>query len=892
METMTATDSSTAVARSKTNGFGAARPAEYPDRVEYSIRPHDGRARKPLSEQDLADLLVRAQPPDVVDAAGHYTEPEADELRKLGFSKEQSETVPVMVTPIITIHGTINGYEITPRNPRYDAKGKPRKRELIRNWRSCLYASPVTLQHKDNPLIDMLLTESIHKANAGALWPDAEVFAVASLGVTGTRGKNKYGGIAPLQDFDEIPFKGRDKYGVDIARTVWLVPDSNFATNPGVRAATLQTRAYLERRGARVPIIGLPPGPGGKSQGLDDWCAQHPKATFADLRSLEFKEGSPSAALPPKYERRLDGMFLNGTSRDGSPVSTQLSNFTVSIVQEIKRNDGVEENHVYQVDLTCKGRTETAVVPNKGFDNLGWIGEHFGSVPIVLAGQGIRDHARVAIHSGPEPLRRTVYTHTGWTNVRGVYQYLHAGGSIGGSPEVEVDLPPQLSAFNIPAASRAEIAAGMLSSLELLDLAPDAITVPLLCCVYRAVLGGCDFGAHIHGHTGLFKSELAALALQHYGRDFSSRGMISWTSTANFIQMIAFHAKDTVLPIDDLYGPSVGFVEKQRQRVAVDRVFREKGNASDRGRLNADSTLKPPKPSRCLPISTGEEGLTGESLRSRVWDIPIAEDDTGRGRMDLARLTAAQKAAREGKFAYAMRGYIECLTPKYEDIRDGLRNRISEYRSKAVAEIGVAHARTSTMVADLFVGFDTFVAAALGYGAIPSSQANEYKARVWSALISGASLQTQSQATQEPARRFLDLLMSAVSAGKAFLAPVKSPQEAEGEDSRRYIWRYGHSTIGSKVGWYDNCDVYLDPDASYKAARDVAPDGITISVETLKRRLKDQKLLATTGTDTPRQSVTVRRTIEGRRREVLHLLAATLGFSAPELDATEFAEKM
>jgi hypothetical protein len=46
--------------------------------------------------------------------------------------------------------------------------------------------------------------------------------------------------------------------------------------------------------------------------------------------------------------------------------------------------------------------------------------------------------------------------------------------------------------------------------------------------------------------------------------------MISWTSTANFIQMVAFHANDTVI-VNDLFGPSVGFVEKQRQRVAVDR---------------------------------------------------------------------------------------------------------------------------------------------------------------------------------------------------------------------------------------------------------------------------------------------------------------------------------
>jgi hypothetical protein len=236
-------------------------------------------------------------------------------------------------------------------------------------------------------------------------------------------------------------------------------------------------------------------------------------ATFAQLCALELREDDPRATQPRKYERRPEGMFLNTVARDGSPVSTPLTNFTASIVEEIKRNDGVEERRVYRVELTCKGRTESAVVPSKGFDSLGWVGELFGSVPVVNAGQGIKDHARVAIHSGPEPRRREVSTHTGWTCVRGAYQYLDGSGAICGSPEIEVDLPRQLAPFDIPAATREEIAAGMLSSLKLLDLVPDHVSVPLLCCAYRSVLGDSDFGAHIHGHTELLKSELAALAL-------------------------------------------------------------------------------------------------------------------------------------------------------------------------------------------------------------------------------------------------------------------------------------------------------------------------------------------------------------------------------------------
>ena len=75
-------------------------------------------------------------------------------------------------------------------------------------------------------------------------------------------------------------------------------------------------------------------------------------------------------------------------------------------------------------------------------------------------------------------------------------------------------------------------------------------------------------------------------------------------------------------------------------------------------------------------------------------------------------MTADRAAAEEGRFANAMRGYIEYLTPKYERVRNGLRERVSEYRSRVVADIGVAHARTSTMVGDLFARIETFLAVA------------------------------------------------------------------------------------------------------------------------------------------------------------------------------------
>jgi hypothetical protein len=81
------------------------------------------------------------------------------------------------------------------------------------------------------------------------------------------------------------------------------------------------------------------------------------------------------------------------------------------------------------------------------------------------------------------------------------------------------------------------------------------------------------------------------------------------------------------------------------------------------------------------------------------------------------------------------------------------------------------------------------------------------------------------------------------------------------------------------IGWHDGDDVYLDLVASFKVAREMSSDGsgLSISANTLPRRLKDQGLLASTGVDSNRETLLVRRVADGRRRNLLHLLARTFG---------------
>src|SRR5262249_48786127 len=145
------------------------------------------------------------------------------------------------------------------------------------------------------------------------------------------------------------------------------------------------------------------------------------------------------------------------------------------------------------------------------------------------------------------------------------------------------------------------------ASLGMLRLGRDPMTFPLLAAAYRAPLGNADFSLHLAGATGLFKSEAAALAQQHYGAGLDARHLpCNWSSTANAIEGVAFAAKDSLLTVDDFY-PTGSAADVQRQHREADRLFRNQGNRAGRQRLRSDASLRPAKPPRGLVLSTGED---------------------------------------------------------------------------------------------------------------------------------------------------------------------------------------------------------------------------------------------------------------------------------------------
>jgi hypothetical protein len=608
--------------------------------------------------------------------------------------------------------------------------------------------------------------------------------------------------------------------------------------------------------------------------------------TLAPLRQ-EFRREQPPIDAAGCYRVSAGRIVRDVLTKDG-PVEVTLTNWSGRIVEQTVHDDGAERHLTFAVEGALADGTSLARadVPAEQFAWMRWPVETWGTRAVILAGASTADHVRVALQllSGDVP-HRVVYGHTGWRDVGGDWVYLHARGAIGGAgtvPGVAVALDGALGRFELPSPpGGAELVNAVRASLGLLDLGPDRITVPVYAAVFRAALGEADFAGGLTGPTGAFKTEVAALAQQHYGRGMDARNMpASWSSTGNALEGLAFAAKDALLCVDD-FAPTGSTADVQRMHREADRVLRAQGNRAGRARCRTDGTVRVQRAPRGLILSTGEDVPRGQSLRARLFVVELAKGD-----ISPAKLTTAQRDAAAGLYAACMAGYLRWLAPRYSTIRAGLRQEHAALREKALAEGNGQHARTPGIVADLALGVGHFLSFAVEAGAITIAERDALARRCWAALGEVAAAQAEHVQAAEPSGQFLRLFAGVVASGRGHLA---GPGGKAPDNPERWGWRCvmsgggerareGWQPQGHGIGWVDGEDVFLEPEAAYAAAQALAReqgDSLAVAARTLWKRMDEQGLLASR--DDGRQRYTIRRRLRGHdRQEVLHFRADTL----------------
>lgn len=368
-----------------------------------------------------------------------------------------------------------------------------------------------------------------------------------------------------------------------------------------------------------------------------------------------------------------------------------------------------------------------------------------------------------------------IYSHLGWRKINEEWVYLHAGGAVGATEDIETDLPEGLERYRLPG-DVGDMKKAIQASLFLLEVAPKRITVPLLGNTYLAPLCSALKRAgvepshliYVLGFTGIWKSSLAALFLSHYG-DFNKNNLpASFEDTKGGYEILASLAKDCILLIDDFH-PAKDMREKARMEGSLEFLSRNQGDRHGKNRMTASSTsLREGHPPGGLVDITGEICPLSGSSRVRNLIIELRAGDIDKPKYDVA---LSQKAL----LSQAMVGYLTWLRPQLDSIADKDAKGFRKLRDKAVKEAKIPgrHGRLNETVAHIYMGLSSFVQFALSQEALSKTEAKKLLKEAWETLNEVADEQTFEAEAGEPVRRFFEIVRLLEATGRVYFADME-----------------------------------------------------------------------------------------------------------------------
>ncbi len=584
----------------------------------------------------------------------------------------------------------------------------------------------------------------------------------------------------------------------------------------------------------------------------------------------------------PGYTQAPSGFWRRAEDRSGKVRTTQLTNWSATIVADVEHDDGAETQRWFEIELRQGERTARAKVRPADMAHVRtWSLNGLGATAWIAVGNQNQERVLHAVQlQSQHPHRVRIYCHTGWRFIDAVPVYLHAGGGIGAVGAVahlSVSLPDALGPHRLPDPPTGQKEKMALTvAFGLLDLAPDTVTAAVLGAAWRAPLGHCEVTVFVTGPSGAGKTELTALAQQHFGAAFSARRLpAAWSGTGNSINEICYLAKDALVTVDD-FVPKGSQVMRAGLHATAEMVIRAQANVTGRSRMTAEVSLRPSRPPRGTLLATGEDVPSGQSLKARMLVVDLGPQD-----LDFTALTSAQAAGREGLFATAMAGYVRWLAAHPRRLEE-VRARVEALRGDLA--LSTAHRKTPTLVADVALGWRTVLDYATDCGALSESQAEATWRRVRDALSVAANHQDQQHAQADPVQRFLELVGTALSSGRAHLSAVDGgpPQNATAWGWRAEMSAAQVRPQGCRLGFVDAGDTFLFPVEVMRVVSSFSGTGeeITLGNTAMGKRLHEGGVLLADELGA-RKTLTVRKQADGKRHAVWRIPTRHFGMEPP-----------
>jgi hypothetical protein len=551
----------------------------------------------------------------------------------------------------------------------------------------------------------------------------------------------------------------------------------------------------------------------------------------------------------------------------------QLANFTARITRETRLVDGLQTETTLTLEGELSGpggdgpaqKLPPVDIAASSFAGMQWVMQAWGTRAIIFPGSAVKEDLRTAIQLNSQPTVHTIYRSIGWTEVNKQRAYLHAGGAItkkGNDKKVTVRLPVELSKYNL--ATQATPRDGFMASLALTELAPASVAWSLWCATYAPLFGAVDFATHLTGRSGTFKSELISLFQSHYGPEMDARHLPgSWSSTANALEAQSYFAANAPFTIDDFVPVGTSWQVRAYQTNA-DKIVRAQGNQSGRARLTDTSSLQSAYYPRGIIMSTGEDTPEGHSVRARMMILEMSPGD-------IKPLKLSEAQSKRKLYVAAIVGLIQELCARPIDLTE----RSEQIRNM---NIDIGHTRTPPMIGRLIATGEAVLDWAHRMEWLTDQQHKKLVNTMTVSILQAGNNQHAYLETADPVEIFKASVKQVLGANMAHLRKLNGgiparptmlgwTEEGERNDVPAY------KSHGPCIGWIDwqENEMYLDINTGYNIIRKVAGQELTLTKQTLFKRMKDAGILKRT--DEARQRNTIRVTCENHPRTVICLAA-------------------
>lgn len=676
-------------------------------------------------------------------------------------------------------------------------------------------------------------------------------------------------------------------------------------------------RRRRELRGAKVPVGELDrqlralvkENTAAEAGALSEWEKKKRKAKAVSEAKARDKAKAAALEERPELEAHYASKTIDRTTYTMEPrktskltphpededamVSTTLAGFSAVIAETVHEVDVPEgePRRTFKVEALVNGDEALRAVEVSGedFPRMEWVEPRLGARATIYGGRGYRDAVRIAMMELSKPVVTWRFRFTGWHRDDGRWVYLHAGGAIGEGGPVEgftVSPPAPGDRFKLPAEPDDEtFARGAEATLELFNVEPAAVTVPLVALAFRAMMGPTRCTVHLSGRPATGKSLLASLVARYFGATMNPGALpASWAdgSSSNGLTRTLSRVGDAVVVIDDLRigggARDVGTME------CVDRVIRAHYNRAAPRKLTREGGERNDPVTRAAILSTGEVLPRGHSLRTRVVLVHLER----RAETDLDALS---RRASDGELVAVTSRFVRWHAPNVEKTRPELEAMARDAARRYGFE---GEDRTVDLLGDLMVGAEHLAAFLEDAGVIAEVGHEALVSRAAEALRGLAAYQRDAAADEDPARRLLRLVGENLRACAAHVVvtgaagrTVPSIPHAWGYKGDGSVWHAQGRCVGYLTPAHPG-EVLLDGAAALDVARDAAKranDPLALDAASLGRALHAAGLLARTDLDTSRKTFTVRLRIGGGvRLPVFAVRLEALGFERDELE--------